>query len=207
VPASLLLERIAFAEDGPRRGYAVVTACTYDGIDGVQVAESQLPPLEVRRSRRSRWRYNFAGDGLLIRRWKEAPDAFGYVVFVTVTNRMEAALEVSAAASSVVETVAGAAGVAPVAGIGTAVSAVFKALKGIAGARVVGALVGSEVDAQGTDEDWSFRRREGKSFFTLSYDIDDDDDDNNNDSDDDAGLVADAGAPAAPPPPGEPEPG
>lgn len=200
MPASLLLERIAFSEDGPRRGYAVVTACTYDGTDGVKVAESQLPPLEVRRGRGSRWRYNFAGDGLLIRRWTESPDAFGYVVFVTVTNRMEAALEVSAAATSVVEKVAGAAGAAPVAGIGTAVSAVFKALKGIAGARVVGALVGSEVDAEGTEADWSFRRREGKSFFTLSYDVDLDDED-------DDGEAREAGAgpgPSPRPPAGDP---
>ncbi len=176
MPAHLLLERIAFADGAPRRGYAVVTACTYDGRKGVQVAESQLPPLKIQRTRGSRWRHNFAGDGLLIRRWEEPPEAFGYVVFITVTNKLEAALEVSAAATATVAAGAAAAGVAPMTGVAGAVGGLLKAIKGVSGARVVGALVGSEVDAEGTGADWSFRQRADAVHYTLCYDVVGDDD-------------------------------
>ncbi len=173
--ANLLLERIAFGEDGPRRGYAVVTACTYDGKQGIQVADTQMPPIKIVHKRKKPWRYNFHGDGLLVRHWEDVPSAFGYVIFVTVTNKMEAALDIAAATSSVVQAGASAVGVEAVGGIAGAVSGVLRAIKGISGARVIGTLVGSEVDAEGTEADWSFRRREGDVHYTLCFDVAGDD--------------------------------
>ena len=100
MPASLVLKTIELTEGAPRKGFAVVTASTYDGRNGVQITDVSLPPVAFKRPRQKGWTYHFAGDGLLIHQWDETPSVFGYTVFLTITSRMDKALEIAGKSTS-----------------------------------------------------------------------------------------------------------
>ena len=169
MPASLVLKTIELAQSAPRKGFAVVTASTYDGRDGVQITDVSLPPVSFKRSRQKGWTYHFAGDGLLIHQWDETPDVFGYTVFLTITSRLDKALEIAGKSTRAAGSLASTVGLQPVGAVLTATDPILTAVANMAGASMVGALTGSERDESGTQQAWTLRRQEGDVTFTLSY--------------------------------------
>jgi len=171
MPASLILRTIELTEDAPRKGFAVVTASTYDGRQGVQITDTALPPVGFKRPRKKGWTYQFAGDGMLIQQWDEAPDVFGYTVFLTITSKLDKALEITGKASTAAGSLASSVGLLPVGAVLNATDPILKAIANMAGARMVGSLTGSERDESGTKQDWTLRRQEGEVVFTLTYSV------------------------------------
>lgn len=169
--ATLVLPRITFTETAPRNGFAVVTACTYDGLNGIQLSQVAMPPLPIDRERNEQWTYEYAGDGLLVRHWDKLPSAFGYVVVVTHTRKLEAALELSQAIAGAATQTTAALGAAPAAAVIGATTAIIKAVQQRMGAKVIGSLVGSEADRNGTHDSWSLARTEGDITFSLAYSV------------------------------------
>ena len=47
MPASLFLKKFTLTEDAPRKGFAVVTAGTYDGRQGVRLPARAAHPAPV----------------------------------------------------------------------------------------------------------------------------------------------------------------
>ena len=169
MPASLVLKTIELTETAPRKGFAVVTASTYDGRKGVQITDVSLPPVSFKRPRQKGWTYHFAGDGLLIHQWDETPDVFGYTVFLTITSKLDKALQIAGKSTKAAGALANTVGMQPVGAVLMATEPILTAIANMAGARMVGALTGSERDESGTKEDWTLRRQEGDVIFTLSY--------------------------------------
>ncbi|MBO85822.1 MAG: hypothetical protein CL927_10710 [Deltaproteobacteria bacterium] len=169
MPASLFLTGFTVTPDGPRKGFCVVTAGTYDGRQGVQLPASPLQPIPFKRPRKQPWSHQYQGDGLLIQHWPETPDVFGYTISITATSRKEAALSITGKATSMAGSVASTVGAAPLGALLLATDPLLQAIGQTAGARVLGSLQGSEADASGTQSSWEISRTESSVVFFVKY--------------------------------------
>ena len=172
MPASLVLKTIELTEDAPRKGFAVVTASTYDGREGVQITNISLPPVRFKRPRQQGWTYHFAGRrtahpavGRNPRRvrihrlsHRHVPAGQGHGDRRQDHKRQPVLWPARWGCNLWVPFL-------------QATEPILNAIATMAGTRMVGALTGSERDESGTKQDWTLRRQEGDVFFTLTYSV------------------------------------
>lgn len=171
MPATLFLKKFTLTEDAPRKGFAVVTAGTYDGRQGVRLPAQPLDPVPFKRPRRGSWTHTYEGDGLLVQHWPETPDVFGYTLSITATTRKDKALEIAGKGTSAAGDLANTVGLKPVGAVLSATEPILRAVSNMAGAKTLASLHGSESDTTGTQQSWSVVREESAVVFHLSYKV------------------------------------
>ena len=170
--ATLTIEKVKLVGKTQKNGWLTLSVMAYDGTSGV-LTPAAVPPIRVERDKVDRalqpWAHAFSGDGLLVYQWPENPGAIGYIIIGTLTLTQAGAMKVMHAAVDAATQLSALGG--PVAGgVAGAASVLMKAAVDAAGqGRIVGTIMGSEVDRDDLGTDWKREDRNDHLVATLAY--------------------------------------